>query len=158
MRPVALFVAAVLLPGLAVAQGQPNMYGPSITSLQAKAVAAAAVAEASKNNWTMAFSIVDTAGDLVHFEKMDQTQVGSVEVSLAKARSAARFKRPTKVFQDALAGGGLGLRVLSLDGAVAVEGGVPLIVDGTIIGALGASGGSSEQDGVAAAAGVAALK
>jgi uncharacterized protein GlcG (DUF336 family) len=106
----------------------------------------------------MAFSIVDTAGDLVHFEKMDQTQVGSVEVSLAKARSAARFKRPTKVFQDALAGGGLGLRVLSLDGAVAVEGGVPLIVDGTIIGALGASGGSSEQDGVAAAAGVAALK
>jgi len=134
------------------------MYGPSITSLQAKAVAAAAVAEASKNNWTMAFSIVDTAGDLVHFEKMDQTQVGSVEVSLAKARSAARFKRPTKVFQDALAGGGLGLRVLSLDGAVAVEGGVPLIVDGTIIGALGASGGSSEQDGVAAAAGVAALK
>ena len=134
------------------------MYGPSITSLQAKAVAAAAVAEASKNNWTMAFSIVDTAGDLVHFEKMDQTQVGSVEVSVAKARSAARFKRPTKVFQDALAGGGLGLRVLSLDGAVAVEGGVPLIVDGKIIGALGASGGSSEQDGVAAAAGAAALE
>jgi len=134
------------------------MYGPSITSLQAKAVAAAAVAEASKHNWTMAFSIVDTAGDLVHFEKMDQTQVGSVEVSVAKARSAARFKRPTKVFQDALAGGGLGLRVLSLDGAVAVEGGVPLIVDGKIIGALGASGGSSEQDGVAAAAGAAALE
>lgn len=133
------------------------MYGPSITSDQAKIVAAAAVAEARKHAWTMAFSVVDTAGDLVYFEKMDHTQAGSIQVSQAKARSAALFKRSTKVFQDALAGGGLGLRVLGLEGAVPVEGGVPLIVDGAIIGALGASGGTSEQDGVAVAAGVAAL-
>lgn len=156
--PVALLVAAVLLPGRLAAQGQPNMYGPSITSAQARTVAAAAVAEAAKNGWTMAFAIVDTAGDLVYFEKMDHTQVGSIEVAQAKARSAARFKRPTKAFQDALAGGGVGLRVLGLEAAVPVEGGVPLLVGDRIVGAIGASGGSSEQDGVAAAAGVAALK
>jgi len=154
----ALFVAVVFAPGQAAAQGQPTMYGPSVTADQAKTVAAAAVAEARKNQWTMASAVVDTAGDLVYFEKMDNTQVGSVEVAIAKARSAARFKRPTKAFQDALAAGGEGWRILSLEGAVAVEGGVPLIVGGRIIGAIGASGGSSQQDGVTAGAGVATLK
>ena len=85
------------------------MYGPTITPTQAKSVAAPAMAEARKNQWTMAIAIVDTAGDLVYFEKMDDTQVGSVDVAIAKARSAARFKRPTKAFQDALAAGGEGL-------------------------------------------------
>jgi uncharacterized protein GlcG (DUF336 family) len=84
--------------------------------------------------------------------------VGSVDVSIAKARSAARFKRPTKAFQDALTAGGEGWRILSLDGAVAVEGGLPLVVGGRIIGAVGASGGSSQQDGVVAAAGAATVK
>ena len=119
------------------------MYGPTITADQAKTVAAAAVAEARKNQWTMAVAIVDPAGDLVYFEKMDNTQVGSVDVAIAKARSSARFKRPTKAFQDALAAGGEGWRLLSLDGAVAVEGGLPLIVGGKIIGAIGASGGTA---------------
>ncbi len=104
------------------------MYGPTITADQAKSAAAAAVAEARKNQWTMAIAIVDPAGDLVYFEKMDNTQVGSVDVAIAKARSSARFKRPTKAFQDALAAGGEGWRLLSLEGAVAVEGGLPLIV------------------------------
>ena len=139
----ALLVAAVLRPGEAAAQGQPNMYGPTITADQAKSVAAAAVAEARKNQWTMAVAIVDPAGDLVYFEKMDHTQVGSIDVAIAKARASARFKRPTKAFQDALAAGGEGWRILSLEGAVAVEGGVPLIVGGKIIGAIGASGGIS---------------
>jgi uncharacterized protein GlcG (DUF336 family) len=134
------------------------MYGPSVTADQARTVAAAAIAEARKNQWTMAIAIVDTAGDLVYFEKMDHTQVGSVDVSIAKARSAARFKRPTKAFQDALTAGGEGWRILSLDGAVAVEGGLPLVVGGRIIGAVGASGGSSQQDGVVAAAGAATVK
>jgi len=134
------------------------MYGPSVTSDQAKTAAAAAVAEARKNQWTMAIAVVDTAGDLVYFEKMDHTQVGSVEVAIAKARSSARFKRPTKAFQDALAAGGEGWRVLSLEAAVAVEGGVPLISGGRIIGAIGASGGTSQQDGVVAGAGAATLK
>ena len=153
-----LLVAAALVPGRAAAQGQPNMYGPSINADQAKTAAAAAVAEARKNQWTMAVAIVDPAGDLVYFEKMDNTQVGSVDVAIAKARSSARFKRPTKAFQDALAGGGEGWRILSLDGAVAVEGGLPLIVGGKIIGAIGASGGAAQQDGMTAAAGAGTLK
>jgi uncharacterized protein GlcG (DUF336 family) len=151
-------VAAALLPRGAAAQGQPTMYGPSIGADQAKAVAAAAIAEAKKNQWTMAIAIVDTAGDLVYFERMDHTQVGSVDVAQAKARAAARFKRPTKAFQDALAAGGEGWRILSLEGAVAVEGGLPLMSGGRIVGAIGASGGTSQQDGVSAAAGAAALK
>jgi glc operon protein GlcG len=89
---------------------------------------------------------------------MDHTQNGSVDVAIAKARSAARFKRPTKAFQDALAAGGEGLRVLALQGAVPVEGGIPIVVEGKIVGAIGASGGTSQQDGVVAAAGLAALK
>jgi uncharacterized protein GlcG (DUF336 family) len=106
----------------------------------------------------MAIAIVDPAGDLVYFEKMDNTQVGSVDVAQAKARAAARFKRPTKAFQDALTAGGEGWRILSLEGAVAVEGGLPLIVGGRIVGAIGASGGSSQQDGVVAAVGAGTLK
>ena len=133
-------------------------YGPSITADTAKKIAAPAIAEARKNNWTMAIAIVDTAGDLVYFEKMDDTQVGSTGVAIAKARSAARFKRPTKVFQDGLAAGGEGLRLLALEGAVPVEGGVPLVVGGKIVGAIGASGGTSQQDGVVAAAAANALK
>jgi glc operon protein GlcG len=154
----ALLVAAALLAGEAAGQGQPNMYGATITADQAKTVAAAAVAEARKNQWTMAVAIVDPAGDLVYFEKMDNTQVGSIDVAIAKARSSARFKRPTKAFQDALAAGGEGWRILSLEGATAVEGGLPLIVGGKIIGAVGASGGASPQDGQTAAAGAGTLK
>ena len=133
------------------------MYGPSITAERAKTVAAAAVAEARKNQWTMAVAIVDPAGDLVYFEKMDATQNGSVTVAIDKARSAARFKRPTKAFQDTLAAGGDGLRVLALNGAVPVEGGVPIVVDGKIVGAIGVSGGTSAQDGQCARAGASAI-
>ena len=124
----------------------------------AKKVAAPALAEARKNGWTMAVAVVDTAGDLVYFEKMDGTQTGSVRVSQEKARSAALFKRPTKAFQDAVAAGGDGLRILGLPGAVPVEGGVPLVVAGKIVGAIGLSGGTSQQDGQCAQAGAAVLK
>jgi uncharacterized protein GlcG (DUF336 family) len=133
-------------------------YGPSVNVETAKRVAAPAVAEARRNQWAMAIAIVDTAGDLVYFERMDDTQVGSVDVAMSKARSAARFKRPTKVFQDALAAGGEGLRILALHGAIPVEGGLPLVVGGKVVGAIGASGGTSAQDGQVAAAGAAALK
>ena len=105
----------------------------------------------------MAIAIVDTAGDLVYFEKMDDTQAGSVQIAQSKARSAARFKRATKVFQDGLAAGGVGLRLLALEGAVPVEGGIPLVSGGKIVGAIGASGGTSEQDGMVAQAGASAL-
>ena len=159
MRLMVAAAAALILSFASVARAQGTMaYGTSINAETGKKVAAAALAEAGKNGWQMAVAIVDTAGDLVYFEKMDDTQVGSVDVALAKARSAARFKRPTKAFQDALAAGGEGLRILALTGAVPVDGGVPLTVGGKIVGAIGMSGGTSAQDGQAAAAGVAALK
>src|ERR1700752_1241367 len=100
----------------------------------------------------MAAPVVDPAGDLVYFEKMDDTQLGSVGVSQDKARASARFKRPTKGFQDMLRAGGEGLRVLRILGAVAVEGGLPLVIDGKIVGAIGMSGGTSPQDGQCAKA------
>jgi glc operon protein GlcG len=146
----------VLSASRALAQ-MSNHYGASINLETAKKVAAAALAEVKKNNWTMAVAIVDTAGDLVYFEKIDGTQTGSVRVSMDKARSAALFKRPTKAWQDVLAAGGDGLRVLGIQGAVPVEGGLPLLIDGKIVGAIGVSGGSSAQDGVAAKAGADSL-
>ena len=152
------FAAGVLLVCATVATPQTMSYGPNISIETAKTIAAPAIAEARKNNWNMAIAIVDTAGDLVYFEKMDDTQIGSVQVAQSKARSAARFKRPTKAFQDALAAGGEGLRILALDGAIPVEGGIPLMAGGKIVGAIGASGGTSQQDGVVAQAGVNALK
>src|SRR5690348_12678086 len=118
----------------------PNPYGESITLENAKKAAAAALGEAAKNRWTMAVAVVDPNGTLVYYEKMDNTQLGSANVAVAKARSAALFKRPSKVFQDALAGGGAGLRVMALEGAVPVEGGLPLLAGGKIVGAIGVSG------------------
>jgi uncharacterized protein GlcG (DUF336 family) len=106
----------------------------------------------------MVIAIVDPGGHLVYLEKMDQTQVGSVAIAQSKARSAAIFKRPTKVFQERLARGGEGLLVLRLKDAIPVEGGLPIVVDGKLIGALGVSGGSSAEDEVCAEAGAAALK
>jgi len=132
-------------------------YGPSITIVQAKKVADAALAQARANGWTVVIAIVDPGGHLVYLEKLDQTQVGSVVIAEQKARSAAIFKRPTKMFQERLARGGDGLLVLRLAGAIPVEGGVPLIVDGKLVGALGVSGGSSSEDEACAVAGAKAL-
>jgi len=136
----------------------PEPYGAPIGVNDAKKAAAAAIAEARANSWAMAAAVVDIGGHLVYFEKMDGTQTGSVAVAITKARSAALFMRPTKAFQDVLAGGGDGLRVLGLEGAVPVEGGVPLVIDGKIVGAIGLSGGASSQDGQCARAGAEALK
>src|SRR5712671_2635418 len=131
--------------------------GPSIGLDAAKKSAAAASAEARKNGWFMAIAVVDPAGTLVYFEKADTTQLGSAPVAIGKARSAALYKRPTKVFQDALEKGGVNMRVLALEGAVPVDGGVPLLVDGKLVGALGVSGDLAEHDGQCAGAGAAAL-
>jgi glc operon protein GlcG len=135
----------------------PEPYGMSISLDSAQKAAAAAIAAARKNGWLMAVAITDPSGELVYFAKMDGTQTGSVNVSIGKSRSAALFKRPTKVFQDMLASGGAGVRVLALERAVPIEGGVPLVINGEIVGGIGASGGSSDQDGVVAGAGAAAL-
>jgi glc operon protein GlcG len=132
--------------------------GATISLDNAKRVAAAAAAEARKNNWHMAIAVVDPAGTLIYYEKMDDTQIGSANVAIDKARSAALFKRPTKAFQDAVAGGGLGVRILGLQGAVPLEGGTPLMSGGKLVGAIGVSGDLSENDGKCAAAAVALLK
>jgi glc operon protein GlcG len=133
-------------------------YGLSINLENAKKVASAAIAEARKNNWAMAIAIVDPGGYLVYFEKMDGTQTGSVDVSIEKARSAALFRRPTKLFQDGVAAGGEGIRLLRLTGAVPIDGGFPIIVDGKLIGGIGISGGAGEQDGQVAKAGAEAVE
>ena len=130
-------------------------YGLSISTASAKNAAAASITEAQKNQWQMAIAIVDTGGYLVYFERMQDTQIGSVELAIEKARTAALFRRPTKLFQDSVAAGGEGLRLLRLTGAIPIDGGVPIIVDGKVVGAVGVSGGSGAQDGQVATAGAA---
>ena len=136
----------------------PNPYGAPISLENAKKAAAPALAEARKNNWNEAVAIGDPGGNLVYYEKMDNTQLGSAQVSVFKARSAALFKRPTRAFQDAVAAGGAGLRVLRIENVVPVEGGIPIVMDGKIVGAIGVSGDASEHDGQCAKAGADALK
>ena len=127
-------------------------YGPPLTTEQARKAASLALAEARANNWTMAAAVVDPAGILVYFERIDDTQNASSKIAIDKARSAALFKRPTKTFQDSIERGGIGLRVMKLRGAMPVEGGVPLVINGQIVGGLGVSGGTAEQDGQCAKA------
>jgi len=154
-------IAIVGLPAMAQAPLAPPPqipYGVSVSTESAKNVAAASIAEAQKNNWKMAVAIVDTGGYLVYFERMQDTQTGSVDLAIEKARTAALFRRPTKLFQDSVAAGGEGLRLLRLTGAIPIDGGVPIIVDGKLIGAVGVSGGSGDQDGLVAKAGPVAAK
>jgi glc operon protein GlcG len=154
--------SALALGGATLAQqpsppAAPTDYGPPISNEQAKAVAAAALAEAKKNNWRMAFSVVGPSGELVYFEKMDGTQMASAEMSHGKARTAVMFRRPSKAFADQYAAGNTSFTTFPVQ-PVASEGGVLIVVDGKIIGAIGASGGTGQQDGMAAAAGAAAAK
>ena len=114
--------------------------------------------EARSHKWAMAIAIVDPSGLLVYFEKMTDAQNGSVELSLEKARTSALFRRPTRVFQDALAAGGDNLRVLALTGVMPNAGGIPIVVSGKLIGAIGVSGGSVDQDAQVAQSAVGAVK
>ena len=120
-------------------------YGAPITINAAKQAMAAAEAEAVKNNWGVAIAIVDSGANLVMLQRLDNAQLSSVRIAEAKARTAAEFRRPTKVFEDAVAGGGVGLRVLTFGASVA-EGGVPIVSGGKVIGAIGVSGVQSHQD------------
>jgi glc operon protein GlcG len=151
--------AMILFCGLAMAWAQmPNPLGGPVTLENARKAAAPALAEAEKNHWNVAVAVVDTGGNLVYYEKMDNTQIGSGNVAIEKARTSALFKRPTKAFQDTLAAGGDGLRVLSLKSVIAIEGGIPLVMDGKIVGAIGVSGATSAQDAQCAKAGADVLK
>jgi glc operon protein GlcG len=122
----------------------------------AKKVAAAAEEEAVKNKWAVVIAIVDEGGNLVYLQRLDETQIGSIEVAIQKAKTAVSFKRPTKALEDAVLTGGRTV-VLSLPGAVPIEGGLPLTVDGKVIGAIGISGVTAAQDGQIAKAGTDAL-
>ena len=124
----------------------------ALTLDAAKKIAEAAHAEALANKWTMVIAIVDDGANLIYLERADGTQIGSVEVAQEKAKTAVKFKRATKVFEDAVAGGRNA--ILKLPGALPVEGGVPLMIDGVVLGAIGVSGATSAQDGQVAAAGV----
>jgi uncharacterized protein GlcG (DUF336 family) len=140
------------------AWAQVPSYGPSIDLAWAKQVIAAGQAEARKNGWPVAIAIFDTAGQLVAYEKMDDTQTASIQVAQDKGRSAVIYRRPTKVFEDVVAGGPGGARILALNGASPIEGGLPLVRNGKIIGGIGVSGVTSQQDGIVAKAGADALK
>jgi len=154
LRP--LLIAAPLMLGAAT-PGFAQLLDTKVVSLDAaRTVAAAAEAHARGNGWQIAIAVVDPGGGLVAFHRMDGVQHGSLDVSIGKARTAARFRRPTKALAEALAGGRMGF--LGVEGVVQLERGVPLVVNGAVVGAIGVSGMTGEQDAAAAAAGVAALK
>ena len=142
----------------ALAQQPPAPYGAPMSLDAAKKAMAAAEAEATTNKWPVAIAILDTTGSLVMLHKLDNTQTGSMEIAIGKARTALDFRRPSKAFQDVVAGGGAGLRLLSAHNVLALEGGVPVIVDSKVVGAVGVSGVTSEQDAQVAMAGAAAAK
>ena len=154
-----LVLLLTALPGSLRAQAPGDLsYGAPIPLADAKRVLIAAQAEAARNKWNVAVAVVDSGGHLVAFERMDTTQFGSVEVAQDKARTAVAFRRPSKAFQDTIAAGGEGMRMLKLTGATPIEGGLPLVMNGKIVGAIGVSGATSAQDGQIAAAGLVVLK
>lgn len=154
-----LIAAAALMVSAGASAQAPAPYGMAITLDQAKKAMAAAEAEAKKNNWNVVIAIVDSGGNMVMLQRQDNTQFGSVKVATEKAHGSAAFRRPTVAFQDLIAQGGVHLRLLNITGDAGVfEGGVPIIVDGKLIGAIGVSGVTSQQDAQIAKAGADALK
>ena len=147
-----LLVTALLAAGLAHGQLATKK---ALTLEAAKQMAAAAEAEARKNNWTMVIVIVDDGGNLMYLQKMDGTQIGSIQVAQDKAMTAIRFKRTTKALEDTVAGGRNA--VLKLTGAIPIEGGIPIVVNNEYLGAIGVSGGTSPQDAQVATAGLAVV-
>jgi uncharacterized protein GlcG (DUF336 family) len=162
MIPLKTLAGACAFALLAVfpAQSQttPPPYGPPIGLENARKVMAAAEAEAAKNNWAVVIAILDSGGHVVMLHRFDNVQLSSIDISQGKARTALMFKRPTKVLDDAISSGGAGLRFLSLKDIVPLEGGLPIVMDGKIIGAIGVSGVLSAQDAQIGRAGIDALK
>jgi glc operon protein GlcG len=161
MRSLKLFFVVVaigllVVSGTALAQQMPNPYGPNINLSTAKMVAAAAAAEAVKMKVNVVTAIVDTGGRLVYLERFDVVQYGSIKVAVHKAKCSAAYKRSTKTLEDLIGSGKTAY--LTLDGISAIEGGVPIIQDGKIIGAIGVSGGTAAQDGQVAVAGAKEVK
>ena len=155
-RAILAAALATFLIGIAATTASAQLLEKKTISLAAaKKMAAAAEAEAAKNNWTMVFSVLDDGGNLIYLGRMDGTQLGSIEVSQGKARTALQFKRPSKAFQDLIDKDQPHL--ITLGHITGVQGGLPILVDGKVIGAIGASGGTSAQDEQCAQAGLNAL-
>jgi glc operon protein GlcG len=152
---VVVCVALLFVAGSAFAQQMPNPYGPNINLAAAKKVAAAAAAKAMEMKVNMVIAIVDTGGQLVYFERFDVVQWGSIDVAIHKAKASVQYKRATLALENVVK---TNITYLTLDGITAIEGGVPIIEGGKIIGAIGCSGGSSVQDGQVAGAGAAVIK
>jgi len=155
MNPWHKPLLAVALPIFACALSAQVLSRPTVGLDLAKKIAERAEAEAAKNKWTMVIAVVDNGGNLVYLERMDGTQLGSIELAQAKAKTALEFKRPTKTFEDQVAGGRNA--IISIHNVISIEGGLPLIVNGEVVGAIGVSGMKSDQDGVVAKAGTEAL-
>ena len=148
-------VVALFIAGTAFAQQMPNPYGPNINLAAAKKVAAAAAAKSVEMKVNAVIAIVDTGGHLVYLERFDVVQWGSIDVAIHKAKASVQYKRATLSLENAVKSN---INYLTLDGISAIEGGVPIVEDGKIIGAIGVSGGSSAQDGQVAGAGAAVIK
>lgn len=158
LAPLALVLSLALFTVAPVsAQAPPPAYGTPISLEQAKKVMAGAEAEAKKNNWPVVIVVLDSGGQRVMLQRLDNAQWGSVDIAKEKARSAVALRRPTKALQDAIAQGGVNLRLLTVGYSV-LEGGIPIVVDGKIVGAIGVSGVTSQQDAQIAQAGIDALK
>jgi glc operon protein GlcG len=155
-RSILTLALGIALAGAAASTASAQLLDKKTVSLAAaKKIAAAAEAEAARNNWNMVVSVFDDGGNLVDLERMDGAQLGSIDISQAKGRTALLFKRPSKAMQDALNQGNAALS--TLPHLTAVQGGLPIIVDGKVIGSVGVSGGTSAQDEQCARAGIAAL-
>ncbi len=152
MKKLLSVAIAVFLGGMALAAGAQTADKKVLNLDGARKVAAAAEAEARKNGWNVVIVVVDDGGNLLYLQRMDGTQTGSIQVAIDKARTAQAFKRPTKVFEDAIAGGRTA--ILGLNGALPLEGGLPVKVGDQMVGAIGVSGVTSQQDGQIAKAGV----
>jgi glc operon protein GlcG len=149
MKKILLSLTLIIaLSSLAEAQTKPYL-----NLLDAQRITAAATEKAKAEGWNVVIVILDDGGNLISLQRMDGVQVGSIEVAQAKAKSAVFFKRPTKIFEDAMKAEG-GARIATLPNAVGVEGGLPIFKDGVIVGAIGVSGVTSAQDGIIAAAGI----
>jgi glc operon protein GlcG len=155
---IGAFVLALMAAATAGAQTTPPPYGPPIGIEGARAVMAAAESEAAKNNWAVVISIIDSGGNIVMLHRHNDVQLSSIDISQGKAKTALMFKRPSKVLDDAISGGGAGLRFLALKDIVPLEGGLPIVADGKIVGAIGVSGVLSAQDSQVARAGADGLK
>ena len=151
----AVGLSFALFAAVAAAQDQRPGYGPSINTATAKKIATGVIAECQKNNWNIAVAVVDTHGSLIYFERMDDTQIASVEIAQLKAKAAATYRRPTRVFADVIAKSGPA--IMTLPGAIASPGGVPIFVGGKVIGAAGVSGVTGDQDEQCSKAGIAGM-